>query len=124
VGQNLALAVPDRGWAGRRVDSVSGQEWIVDVRVGRCRLRYEAPLDSNRVDGPYGSNTWRAYDFWRYDITMQLESDERLYVVALRVPQNGRPAAVDVTPFREIQPEGYPIEASSRLVAELAFPAG
>jgi hypothetical protein len=101
--------------AGRRVDSASGREWIVDVRVGRCRLRYEAPLGSNRVGGPYDSSAWRAYDFWRYDITMQLEPDERLYLVALRVPQNGRPAAVDVSPFRDIQPEGYPVAPSSRV---------
>lgn len=101
----------DRSWpwpfliangVGRRVDQAPAGDWIVDVRVGRCRLRYEAPI------GVYDSNGWRAFDFWSSDITMQLEADERLYVVAL-------PAAGDVAPFREIQPEGYPIAPSSRV---------
>ncbi len=98
--------------AGRRVDYESGEEWIVDVRVGRCRLRYEAPHVSQYE---YEGNAWRGFGFSPYDITMQLEPDERLYLVALRVPQNGRLAAVDVTPFRAIQPEGFPVTPSSRV---------
>ena len=101
--------------AGRRVDHASGAEWILDVRVGRCRFRYEAPLrGGGGYRGIYGSSAWQAFEFWHYDITMQLEPDERLYLVALSVPQNRRPTAVDVSPFRVIQPEGFPVTPSSR----------
>lgn len=99
---------------GRRVDREMGGVWIVDVRVGRCRFRYEAQ-SVRPTNERYEGNAWQAFDFSSYDITMQLEPDERLYLVALRVPQNGRPAAVDVAPFREIQPEGYPVTPSSRI---------
>lgn len=102
----------DRG-VGRRVDYARGSEWILEVRMARCRLRYEAPMGVR--SSLYENGAWRAFDHTPYAITTQFESDGRLYLVAAPESENNRPRAVDITPFIAIQPEGFPVEPSSRV---------
>ena len=90
--------------AGRRVDyAMETGEWILDVRMTRCRVHYEASMDA--VFAVLGGG----------HIMMQLEPDERLYLVAPPMPQDGKLAAVDIAPFVAIQPEGFPVQPSSRV---------
>ncbi|MGH6950851.1 MAG: hypothetical protein ACREH4_08265, partial [Vitreimonas sp.] len=88
--------------AGRRIHQAGGAEWILHVRVGRCRVRFDVTIanenDTSR-EFPRGAH-----------VMAQIEPNGRLY----RVYADGL-RAVDVAPFVAIQPEGFPVEPSSRV---------
>lgn len=100
---------------GRRVDYAMGREWIAEVRMARCRLRYEAPMDP--MADLRWSASWRGFQHMQWAFTTQLEPDGRLYLVAVPEADDNRPRAVDISPFVPIQPEGFPVEPSSRVCA-------
>lgn len=88
--------------AGRRIDQARGAEWIFHVRVGRCRVRFDVPIANE-------NETSRVFPRGAH-VMAQIEPDGRLY----RVDADGL-RAVDVAPFVAIQPEGFPVEPSSRV---------
>lgn len=102
----------DQG-VGRRIDYMRGRDWIVDVRMASCRVHYEAAMDpAFSVDL---NPSWRAFERMHWAVTTQLEPDGRLYLVAVPDAKDNRPRAVDIASFVAIQPEGFPVEPSSRV---------
>src|SRR5262245_4415707 len=108
-GEGVHVSSWDRFWAwpflidpgvGERVmDTYLIDEWIIDARVAGCRVRFEVRPDSAGRHGIL--------------FAVQLEADGRLYLVP--ADYNDGSAAVDIAPFLEVQPEGFPVEPSSRV---------
>lgn len=94
---------------GRRVNYGPAYTWLLDVRVRGCTLTYVAPTTNL-----YEDEQWRQVDVYRHT-TFQIEPDGRLYLVATPTwTASGKPPAVDVELFRDMQPTGFPAEPTSR----------
>lgn len=78
--------------------------WRIAVRADECLLRFTVPFDVGDV---YQRSQWRDWigeGYHSFDPTVQLERDHSLFLVAAGASQ-----AQGLSPFREIQPDGFPL---------------
>lgn len=94
---------------GRKVKPGPAWEWVLDVRVGRCTLHFEAPMNDL-----YADERWFNFNQYHYHTAIQIEPDGRLHVITADTTDSSRPRVVDAAQFLELQPAGYPMAPLTR----------